>query len=99
MAPLLAKKLKNMARKQKKTESVVLREILDVYLQNVEKKGLTYEPYRRKYSPIGNLKTLSRTIRKGQDLKLREVAEKTGRKTSELVREVVGRLFELLVGK
>ncbi len=82
-----AVKLKKLANKQGKTESEVLRQILDVYLQDMEKKGLPYEPLR-KFSPVG-LKLLARTITKEQDVKLRELADKTGRKISELVRAVV----------
>jgi len=87
LSPKLTEKLKNTAEKQGKTESEVLRQILDVYLKDIEKKKLTYKPFR-KLSPSG-LKTLSRTIRKDQDKKLREIAGKTGRKISELVREAV----------
>ena len=56
-------------------------------MREIEIKGLPFEPFR-KFSPVG-LKTLPRTIRKDQDLKLRELAEKTDRKISELVREAV----------
>ena len=87
LTPKLAKKLSSLAKAQKKAESEVLRGILDAYLKNIDNKGLSYEPLR-KLSPIG-LKTLPRTIRKDQDRKLREIAEKTGRKISELVREAV----------
>ena len=82
-----AKKLRELANKQGKTESEVLRQILDVYLQDIEKKGLPYEPLR-KFSPVG-LKLLARTITKEQDERLRFLAEKTGRGISELVREAV----------
>lgn len=60
---------------------------MDAYLKYIESKGLPYEPFR-KLSPLG-LKILPRTIRKEQDAKLREIAEKTGRKISELVREAM----------
>jgi len=89
--PKRAEKLKNTAEKQRKTESEVLRQILDVYLQNIKKKRLNYEPLR-KISPVG-LKTLPRTIRKAQDRKLREIARKTSRKISELVREAIEEFF------
>ena len=56
-------------------------------MQDIEKRGVIYEPFR-KLSPVG-LKTLPRTIRKDQDTRLREIAERTGRKMSELVREAV----------
>ena len=81
-----------MARKAVKTESEVLRKILDTYFNNIEKKGLPYEPLR-KFSPVG-LKLLPRTIRKDQGIKLMELTEKTGRKMSELIREAVERFVE-----
>lgn len=87
LTPKLIKKLENLAEKQGKTESEVLRQILDAYFQDIEKEGLPCEPLR-KFSPVG-LKVLPRTIRKEQDTKLRGLIEKTGRKASELVREAV----------
>jgi len=81
-----------MARKEGKTESEVLRKILDSYLKDIEKKGLFYEPLR-KFSPVG-LKVLPRTITKKQDEKLRDLCEKTGRKISELVRDAVESFVE-----
>jgi len=86
LTPELIKKVKDLAEKNAKTESEVLRRILDVYFENI-KKNLPYEPLR-KTSPVG-LKVLPRTIRKDQDAKLRELTEKTGRKISELVRQAV----------
>ncbi len=41
------------------------------------------------------LKTLSRTIKKDQDRKLREIVRKNGRKISELVREAVEEFLEV----
>ena len=82
-----------MTKKQGKTESEVLRKILDIYFKDIEKRGLPYEPYR-KFSPIG-LEVLPRTIRKEQDAKLRELMEKTGRKISELAREAIEGFVEL----
>ena len=61
--------------------------MLDSYLKDIETKGLLFEPYR-KTSPLG-MKILPRTITIKQDRKLREIAEKTGRKISEIAREVV----------
>ena len=87
LTPKLIKKLENLAEKQGKTESEVLRKILDVYFKHIDKRGLPCEPLR-KFSPIG-LKVLPRTISKEQDKKLRGLVEKTGRKISELVREAV----------
>ena len=89
LTPKQAQKLKNLARKHGKTESTSLRTILDAYFKGIEKRGLPYEPYR-KFSPIG-LKVLPRTITRDQDKKLRKLAEKTGRKISELAREAVER--------
>jgi len=83
----LANKLGNLAKKGGKTESEVLRRMLDAYFLHIKQKGLPYEPLR-KTPPVG-LKVLPRTIRKGQDERLRELCEKTGRKISELVREAV----------
>jgi predicted DNA-binding protein len=92
LTPELVKKLGDLAKKEGKTESEVLRKILDTYFKDIEKKGLPYEPLR-KFSPVG-LKFLPRTITKKQDLRLRELVEKTGRKTSELVREAVESFIE-----
>ena len=87
----MAGKLKELAKKERVTESEALRKILDAYFKDVEKKGLAYEPLR-KMSPVG-LKTIPRTISREQALKLRELARKTGRKMSELVREAVEAFF------
>ena len=83
----MIKKLGNLAKKEKKTESAALRIVLDAYFKEIDKQELSYEPYR-KFSPVG-LKVLPRTITVEQDRKLREIAEKTGRKISELAREAV----------
>ncbi|MDP1854263.1 MAG: ribbon-helix-helix domain-containing protein [Candidatus Omnitrophota bacterium] len=82
-----------MAKKLNTTESAALRKIIDAYFKDIEKKGLPYEPLR-KISPIG-LKLFSRTITKEQDRKLRELAEKTGRKISELAREAAEGYLEV----
>ena len=76
-----------MAKKEGKTESGALRKLLDAYLKDIETKSLPFEPYK-KISPLG-MEILPRTIRKEQDRKLREIAERTGRKISELAREAV----------
>ncbi len=47
LTPKQAKKLKNLAKKQGKTESEVLRQILDAYLKDIEYKGLPYEPFKK----------------------------------------------------
>jgi len=61
--------------------------VLDFYLKDIKTKGLPLEPYR-KISPLG-MKVLPRTITVEQDRKLREIAEKTGRRISELAREAM----------
>jgi len=61
--------------------------VLDAYLKNIEAKGLPFGPYR-KISPLG-MKIFPRTVTREQDRKLREIAEKTGRKISELARGAV----------
>jgi len=48
---------------------------------------LPYEPFRK--LTFTGFKVLPRTITKEQDKRLREIAEKTGRKITELVREAV----------
>ena len=53
----------------------------------IYKRPAFCEPYK-KTSPLG-MKVLPRTIAIEQDRKLREIAEKTGRKISELAREAV----------
>jgi predicted DNA-binding protein len=87
LTPELAKKLGDLAKKGGKTESEILRGILDAYFRNIGKKGPPCEPLR-KTPPVG-LKVFPRTIKKEQDARLRELTEKTGRKISELVREAV----------
>jgi len=93
----LIKKLGILAKKEKKTESAALRIILDAYFKDIDKKGLSYEPYR-KFSPVG-LKVLPITISIAHDKKLREIAERTGRKILELAREAVERFFMALFDK
>ena len=92
LTPELVKKLGDLAKKEGKTESEILRKILDSYFKEIDKKGLPYEPLR-KFSPVG-LRFLPRTITKKQDEKLMELCEKTGRKISELAREVIESFVE-----
>lgn len=87
LTPELVKKVENLAENQKRSGSETLRQILDLYFKIIEKNNLPNEPLR-KISPIG-LKVLPRTITKEQDKKLRELAERTGHKISEIVREAV----------
>ncbi|MBU1148117.1 MAG: hypothetical protein KKD11_07160, partial [Candidatus Omnitrophica bacterium] len=89
LTPKQAQKLRNLAKRERKSESGALRQVLDAYLKQVEANGLPFEPYR-KISPLG-MKVLPRTITIEQDRKLREIAEKTGRKISGLAREAVER--------
>ena len=55
-----AQKLRNLARKQGKTESETLRDMLDTYFKEIETKGLPFEPYR-KILPLG-MKILPRRL-------------------------------------
>ena len=87
LVPKQAQKLANLAKKQGKAESTALRTILDAYFKDIEKRGLPFEPYR-KTSPLG-MRVLPMTITIEQDRRLREIAERTGRKISELAREAV----------
>ena len=87
LTPILRKKLSKMANKAGKTESAVLRDIIDSYLGRKGRKKLSYTPYH-KISLLGT-KVVPRTVGKAQDRRLRELAEKTGRGISELVREAV----------
>ena len=82
-----AEKLKDLAKKRCKTESKVLREMIEVYLKRIENKNLSYKHFKR-VCPTG-LKFIARTITKEQDERLRFLAEKTGRSITELVREAV----------
>lgn len=91
----LAKKLEDLAKKQRKTESATLRQILERYLEdkskeintNTENRSSSYQPLKK--CPHLGLKHLPRTITKEQDTKLRKLAEKTGRTISGMVREAV----------
>lgn len=96
LTPNQAKKLKNLAKKRRNAESEVLRQILDAYLKDIENKGLPHEPFRKLC--FTGYKVLPRTIRKDQDRRLREIAEETGRKITELVREAVEKLSVFISG-
>ena len=87
LTPKQAQKVKNLAKRERKSESEVLRQVLETYLKGIETKGLLFEPYR-KISLLG-MKVLPRTITLEQDRKLREIAERTGRRISEVAREAV----------
>jgi predicted DNA-binding protein len=83
------KKLENLAERKNIIESEILRQIIDDYFI-LGKKPLVF-PFK-KISPIG-FKRTSCTIRTEQDIRLRKIAAKTGRKKSELVREAVERFI------
>jgi len=89
LTPQQAQNLKDLAEKEQKSESAILRQALDLYLEDIENKGLPFEPYR-KTPPLG-LKILPRTIAREQGRRLRKLAEKSGRKISGLAREAVER--------
>ena len=92
LTPGQAQKLKTLAGKKQRTESEVLRGILDSYLKETNGKAVAHEPCRR--TPIVGLKTLPRTITKAQDKNLRELSEKTGRGISALVRQATEQYFQ-----
>jgi predicted DNA-binding protein len=84
-----ARKLREAAKKALVTESAVLRRMLDAYLVEVDKPGLPAEPYGKRRFRRYEERVVARTITKEQDATLRELAEKTGRSLSTLVREAV----------
>ena len=63
--------------------------MIDAYLDEVEKRGLPAEPYSKMRFQGYEERVVPRTIRKKQDARLRDLAEKMGRSISELVREAV----------
>lgn len=87
MSPKQAEKLRKLAAKRGSSESAALREVIAKYLVHVRKRGLPYQPCQ-KTSPDAR-KVKPRTISREQDKALRELADKTGRSISELVREAV----------
>ena len=80
-----AEKLSKASKVAKKTESAVLRGVIAEYL----KKPVRLKKQSCRKQKIIGLKRLPRTIYREQDIKLREIAKKTGRTISEVVREVV----------
>ena len=84
-----AKKLREAAKKSLTSESDALRKMLDAYLADVDKRGLPVGPYGKMKFVGYKDKVVPRTIRKEQDARLRELAERTGRSISELVREAI----------
>ena len=85
------RKLREAAKKAVVTESEALRRMIDAYLAEVDKRGLPSEPYGKMRFKGYEERVVPRTVRREQDAKLRELAEKTGRSISELVREAVER--------
>jgi predicted DNA-binding protein len=83
------KKLENLAEEKNIKESEVLRQIINDYFNLGKKPSVV--PFK-KISPIG-FKRISCSIRSEQDMKLRKMSAKTGRKKSELVREAVERFI------
>ena len=86
----IRRRLKNLRiwqKKRCKTESEVLRGMLEIYLKRIENKDLSYKHFKR-ICPTG-LKFIARTITKEQDKRLRLLASKTGKSISEMMREVV----------
>ncbi len=80
----LSKKLKKLAQKAHISESAILRQMLDKYLEKPplrNKSGETEGTLGMKVKP--------RTILKEQDKRLRELCNMTGRGMSELLREAV----------
>ncbi len=65
--------------------------MVDSYLAEVDKRGLSAEPYGKMRFLGYEERVVPRTIRKEQDARLRDLAERTGRSISELVREAVER--------
>ena len=86
-----ARKLREAAKKAVVTESEALRRMMDAYLAVVDKRGLPTEPYGKMRFQGYEERVVPRTIRREQDARLRELAERTGRSLSELVREAVDR--------
>ena len=86
-----ASKLREVAKKAFVSESETLRRMLDAYLAEVDKRGLPSEPYGKMRFRGYEERVVPRTIRREQDSRLREFAERIGRSLSELVREAVER--------
>ena len=79
----LSKKLKKLAQKAHISESAILRQMLDKYLERLSliRFGENHE--------MRGIKVRPRTILKEQDRKLRELSNLTGRSVSELMRKAV----------
>ncbi|OGX29295.1 MAG: hypothetical protein A3B78_01240 [Omnitrophica WOR_2 bacterium RIFCSPHIGHO2_02_FULL_67_20] len=86
------RKLRDAAKQSAVSESEALRRMVDAYLAEVDKRGLPSEPYGKMKFRGYEERVVPRTIRREQDAKLRELAERSGKSISELVREAVERL-------
>lgn len=83
------KRLENKVKNTKKTRSHISREALDFYFLKVNKEPLQIHQICEK-DPIVDLKHISISIRQDQGSWLRMMAEKTGKKISQLGREAIG---------
>ena len=84
-----ARKLKEAAKMGLVSESEALRRMVAAYLARMDKRDLPSEPYGKMRFKGYEERVVPRTIRREQDARLRELAERTGRSISELVREAV----------
>ncbi len=82
------KGLENRVKNTKKTRSHISREALDLYFLKVNKEPLEIHQICEKNVIIG-LKNIPVTIRRDQSYWLRMMAEKTGKKISQLGREAI----------
>ncbi len=81
-------RLENRVKNTKKTRSHISREALDFYFLKVNKEPLQIHQICAK-DPIVGLKHIPITIRRDQSSWLRMMAEKTGKKISQLGREAI----------
>ncbi len=85
-------KLENEVKKTHLNRSNIYRKSLDAYRLKINKEPISYQPYH-KY-PILGLKNVSVTIRQDQADWVRVLAEKTGKKLSEIGREALEYYFQ-----
>ncbi len=86
------KKLENEVKRTHSNRSNICRKALDAYRLKINKETVSYQPYH-KY-PVLGLKNISVTIRQDQADWVRIMAEKTGKKLSEIGREALEYFFE-----
>lgn len=89
------KRLQNLVKVTKKNRSHISREALDAYFLKVNKEPLKVHGVCEK-DPVIGLKHIPITIRQDQSSWLRIMAEKTGRKISQLGREAIENYLETL---